>query len=170
MTPTPRTRRAGMGKQTAGIGSDMADTDAIAVAVRKIDATATVDDVAEALALLAGMKERIKDLEAELEERMVDYVSDHGSITIGETRYWVGPRKTTRCVNVPGAIQALLEATGGDFETFCTFLSSQPLKHGACREPLGEQWPFYFQTQEELELKTGQPLKRLQKADTRFLK
>lgn len=132
---------------------------------------ATVEQMAEARFLVDALKSFTRDMEKAIDERFLDIIVKHGPVTIGEVRYYEGTKKTTKCVDVYGAVQALLNALGGDLGTFCRdYLCGQPLKYGAAREPLGGAWDRFFKVEEEPKLSEGKPVKQLQKIDTRFLK
>lgn len=129
----------------------------------------------ELVASMLGEIDRLKQITRELaykvEEIACGVITQHGDIVIGEVRYYVGPEKTTKCISKGGTLEALLDAKGGDFEAVCEMLSSDPFKYGAMRAAIGEE-PFakLFKTETKVDLKTGKPLRGLQKADGRFSK
>lgn len=132
---------------------------------------ATVEQMAEARFLVDALKSFTRDMEHAIDERFLDIITKHGPVTIGDVRYYEGAKKTTKCVDVYGAVTALLSALGGDLETFCRdFLCGQPLKYGAAREPLGDDWNKFFKVEEEPKLCEGKPVRQLQKIDTRFIR
>jgi hypothetical protein len=135
-----------------------------------------VDDIALALDRISAIKARVKELESDLKERMLDKIREDGPMVIGSVKYWAGVEKTTKCRSVPAAIECALEVSGGDMERLAGVLSSNAVKHGAFRALLDEYGQAHlfeklFETVEQIVLKdNGKPAKTLQKADQRFLK
>lgn len=128
------------------------------------------DQVLELMNRVKAAKELIKQIDQYLTEKLIEYIDANGEITFGDVRYYVGPKKITKCIDVPGAVEALLIASNGDFGKLCEFFASQPLKYGACKEPLGDQWDQFFRVEEVMDLKEGKPKKALQSVNTKFLK
>ena len=146
--------------------SDIAkiETDALTIP------TMSTEQLAELLSALAGMKERIKEAEKLVDGQLIERIKESGPFILGTVKYYVGKKKTTKCVNVPGAMEALLTAVGGDWEKFTEFMASQPVKYGAAKGVLDSKtYAGLFETTEEDELKEGSA-GRLLKADTRFMK
>jgi hypothetical protein len=136
----------------------------------RISPETPTDEIARILNTLGAMKERIKEVEKLIEAQLVERINQAGPFVLGTVRYYVGKKKTTKCVNVPGALEAVLLAVGGDWEKFTEFLSSQPVKYGAAKGILdAETWGTLFKVEEEDELKEGSAA-RLMKTDTKFLK
>lgn len=129
-----------------------------------------VERVSVLLDRVKAAKDLIRQIEQYLTEKMIEYIDANGEITIGDVRYYVGPKKITKCIDVPGAVAALLIASEGDFGKLCEFFTSQPLKYGACKEPLGDQWDQFFRVEEVQDLKEGKPKKALQSVNTKFLR
>jgi hypothetical protein len=113
--------------------------------------------------------ELVQQRDAELAQR----ITVHGDLTMGDVRYYVGPVKTTKCTDTKGALEALMEATGGDWEKVVSCLASQPIKHGAASKLLpAEVYEKLFVVESKQEIKEGKPtaVEKLQKIDTRFIK
>lgn len=130
----------------------------------------TPEEVGQALGRVAAFKEAAYELDRMLKGIMLEWVEHNGPQVIGETRYYAGTKKTTKCKSNPATLDAILQATGGDMESTANLLASQPFKHGACKQALGDKWGEYFEVVEEPELKEGKPTKSLQSINTRFLK
>jgi hypothetical protein len=150
----------------------LSTADQIENQILAINDEATADHVADVLTRLDAYMQRGKALRETLEPLLTEWIKAHGELRIGEVRYYVGPKRTTKCIDVPGCVEALLIASGGDFGTLCEFFASQPLKYGACKEPLGEAWAKFFNVVVEEELKDGEvkPVKKIQRVDERFIK
>ena len=129
-----------------------------------------VDDVLAALDTLAALKARIRELDAELEAKAIEHIQEHGPITAGDIKWYVGTKKTTRCTQPKDTAEAISRAVDGDWDAFLACLTAQPFKHGACRAvlPAGD-FERCFETTEAPDLKTGKPAKELCRVDTRFV-
>ncbi len=114
----------------------------------------------------------IKRLKALCEAVMIEKIKASGALEVRPgIRYIVTVDKTTKCDNVPMAVEAILNAVGGDFTKFCGVLSSNALKHGAAKKILApEDYEKLFKVtvKDSLEEK-GEPKKKLAKIDERFL-
>src|SRR5690554_3989402 len=115
--------------------------------------------VAAVMDRLKAAEERLKQIKGFVTEKVIEWIEANGDLVIGDVRYYVGPKKITKCIDVPGAVAALLIASDGDFGKLCEFFASQPLKYGACKEPLGDQWDQFFRVEEVIDLKEGKPKK-----------
>jgi hypothetical protein len=154
-----------MTNPTTDASLDRLEADVLAVAPEL-----TVEQVADTLGRLDYMAERIKKLKADLEPRLFAYVDANGPFEIGPMRYCIKTEKKTKCVNVPGALNALLDACAGDFDELCKSLSASPIKYGDARTRLGdEKWSQFFEVIEQRTL-DDKPVKSVTKVDTRFLK
>lgn len=102
---------------------------------------------------IAAAKQVLREVEAEWERRMIERIDRDGPIKCGEILYRVGNPPKTTCLNLPGAVQAVLESVGGDFDVFCQHLSANALKHGACQKTLPpERYAELFHVEREKEL------------------
>lgn len=133
---------------------------------------ASREEVLNALNFMDALSEATRELKARLEAAAIKWIEANGELEFGDIRYYVGPNKTTKCLNLSGTLEALLTATGGDFEAVVRCLSTSAFKHGACREALPEsEYNALFKTEEVMDLKEGKPKgPRLQKVNERFLK
>jgi hypothetical protein len=146
-------------------------TDALELAIAKVQPDTSIDDVAQTLDRLAAYMERGRQLKEQLDERMLEYLeANGGEVSIGTVKYWIGFPKTTKCLDVRAAVEALLEATGGDMDAFCACLSSNALKYGACKEPLGDKWGLHFVVELKPKIENDKPKKDLQRMDTKFVR
>lgn len=143
-------------------------TEAVRVVVNRVTPAASVDEIAEALTVVESFKHIAKELEVELKRRMLEHVEENGPVKIGTIRYYAGSNRTVKCRDSGVTLEALLKATGGDVEQIAKLFASQPFKHGACRDVLGDEWAKCFETADATVLKEGKPVKELQTADVRF--
>jgi hypothetical protein len=145
------------------------NTDQIQTALARIDPASSLDLLLEAFDKLDAIRAWLKERDAEMDALALEWIRANGTLrfqrpdgTAVERR--LAKKKTTKCIDIPGTIQELLETVDGDFDRFCTFLASQPIKYGAAREALNPaMYDVLFQTTEEDDVKVV-------KIDTRFLK
>lgn len=147
-----------------------AQLEPLETAIARIEPTTPIDDVAYALNRLDSYMQFGRELKQRLEEAVIDWIQANGDLVIGDVRYYVGVRKTTKCIDVAAAVDALLAASGGDMQAFVACLASDALKHGAAKKVLGEQWDRYFKVEAKPKLENEQPKKELMKVDERFVK
>lgn len=129
----------------------------------------TLLDVGERIAALG---EILKDARQMWERKMVQQIQAHGPVKCGDTLYTVKTPPTTKCVDVPGAVQAIFVATGGDFDRFCEHLSSGAIKHGASKQTLSpEEFDRLFVVTREPELSADEATPaRLKKINLAFIR
>ena len=132
---------------------------------------AAKDVTAELLQKMDALKQRTRELAARTEEIACGVIQLHGDIVIGDIRYYVGEEKRTKCIDKPGTLEAVLTAKCGDFGAVCDMLASDPFKYGAVRTAIGDDAFNKLFTQDKvIDLKTGKPLRSLQKLDGRFIR
>jgi hypothetical protein len=129
----------------------------------------SVEQIAAVWNRLDTMKAAIRQAQDRIEQGMIEWIQQHGPVVIGDVRFYVGPKKATRCTDIAGALNALLVAVAGDVDQLVHVLAAQPFKHGAARDVLAGEFDLYFETTEQPDLKEGKPAKQLQRVDTRFL-
>ncbi len=143
-----------------------------------ITPASSIEQIATNKGILQAMKSRIRELEAQHEEQMLEYVQANGPTTIGDVRYYAGNEKDTKDHDRNGAGDALyevcLEQCGGDVhEAFRRFVSdclaSQPFKPGTAKEMLGGNFDRYFTITEKIVLKDGKPSKKVLSVPIKFL-
>lgn len=136
---------------------------ALSELARCITATAIatpLDEVLETRMKLAFMQEQIKELKARLDEKLAEWIEANGEIRFGSKRLYVGVKKDTKCRALRPAMEALLNACGGDWEQFCECMASSAIKYGAAKSVMGEEvWKEHFEVVEKTELKEGEPVK-----------
>jgi len=135
---------------------------------RAIDAVtaddATDEDFLHAMDIEATATRLLKEFKARLTDAKIQYIDKHGEVNTTTGRYYVGVKRTTKCRDVPLAVDAVLQACGGDFDQLLRCLSSQPLKHGACAAVLGDEWAQHFKVEEQQDVKTGKPARVVSKS------
>jgi hypothetical protein len=124
---------------------------------------ATIEDFLTAMDTEAGLKAIVREYSARLKDAAIEYVNNNGPVETETARYYVGTKRTTKCRDTTRAVEAVLQATGGDLDRLVGCLSSQPLKHGECEGVLGDEWDRHFAITEVPDLKTGRPQKELKR-------
>lgn len=131
---------------------------------------ALLDQVVAALDLIACLKRWVKQVDQRLEAAVIEWINKNGEIVIGDIRYYVGTQSHTKCNDIKNAVEAVLRAVGGDVDGLVACIASDGLKPGATRETVGEDaFNRLFTKIVMPDLKTGRPLERLQRIDTKFL-
>lgn len=130
---------------------------------------ASADDVLRALDFLKQLKEATAKANADMEAAVIGWINANGDLSDGQVRYYVGPNKTTKCLNVRTTLEAIFEAKDGDLDALMDCLSSNPFKPATTIKLIGPRAEECFKTEEVMDLKTGKPKgDRLQKHDPQF--
>jgi hypothetical protein len=143
--------------------------DAVRAELLKLGAKCPMDQILTARQHVQVMLDRVKNMKTFLEACMLEWIiENHADIVCGEVRWYAGTAKTVKCHNIPGALEALMVATEGDFSKLCEVLSSNAIKQGAAKKILRDDWNKFFTVAEEQDLKEGKPVKSLQTFNTAF--
>lgn len=137
--------------------------------VNEITDAASAEAIIELMNKVHWLNDRAREIKHRLDEQLIAWIDANGAIEIGDIRYYVGTKKTDKCVNVTTTIAALMGAVGGDFDEFSAALCAQPIKVGAAKKLLGDKFGELFQTIIEKDLKTGKPVRTVHRTDTRFI-
>lgn len=131
--------------------------------VLKINENCTVDQLVELMNTVQVFVDRAKDVGRALEDQIIEWCKVNGDLEHPNgNRYYCGTVTKTKCISVATTLKRLLALSELPLEDFCSaFLSSQPIKYGAAREPLGDEWGEHFSVEVVEDLKTGKPKKRL---------
>lgn len=130
---------------------------------RLLRPSATAEDFLTAMDTEAGLKAIVREYSDRLKDAAIRFINTHGPVETPTYRFYVGTAKTTKCRDTEKAVEAVLTACGGDLGTLLGCLTSQPLKHGACRGVLGDEWDRHFEVVEKEDIKTGKPVKEVKK-------
>lgn len=131
---------------------------------RLMSPTATDEDFLGAMDTEAGLKQIVREYSARLEEAAIAYIQRRGgSVETLTARFYVGTEKVTKCRDVPRAVDAVLQACGGDLDRLKQCLASGALKQGECKAVLGNEWGRHFDVTERLDMKTGKPARGVKK-------
>ena len=130
---------------------------------------ATEEQVLAALNFIAALKETTRTLASRVEAAAMVWIEANHDIESGPVRYYVAPNKTTKCRSARDALRVILEATNGDVDVIAGLLASDAWKPGTCKKLLDPStFETLFETRVTSKLETGEPVKRLQRADERF--
>lgn len=146
------------------------DTDSLNTAIVTLAPDAPTELLLEFGDKLDSLQEKLKEMRRVWENHMIDRINAEGAIKNGDILYRVGYPPTTKCVNLAGAVEAVLTTVGGDFEAFCAHLSANALKHGQCSKTLPpEKYAELFQTDRKAELQADEATpRRLSKTNLAF--
>ncbi len=133
----------------------------------QINPMATPDEVLQVYDQVLNALAAMKALKASAEERMIEWIDCNGAIETSELRYYVGDSSRTKPRSLQLVADAIMEASGGDIESFAQYLSSNPFKVGPCRTL--PQFDELFETTVTRNLKTGKPKRVLKTADKKWL-
>ena len=138
--------------------------------VAEANADTAKDMLVELRDCVLVLQQRTKALRERIDQTFVAAIEAHGPIQVGPIRYVVGIDRTTRCTDTKGTTEVLLEAVGGDLGRYCEQLVAQPYKPASVRAfipPEAYQRCFETVVRKSVE---GEPVERLMKVDTRFVK
>ena len=121
------------------------------------------------------MQERVVQsaaLAREGDAALLAWLQAHGgSLTIGDTRYYVGSDSTNKCRDNEATAGAMLAACNGDLALFAQALSANAFKVSVCKTALGEDgFKAHFDKIIKQDVKTGKPVRKVLTTDQRFLK
>jgi hypothetical protein len=135
--------------------------------VISLDVTSNKDFVLAVYDRVKFYSEEIKRVKQLCEDAMIAWIKQNGDLDAGNgVRYFCGKEKTTKCNNLPGAIEAILQASDGDFTKFCDALSSNAIKYGAAKKLLSaDKYGQLFTVTERDDLN-----EKLIKLDEKFLR
>jgi predicted protein tyrosine phosphatase len=161
------------------------DTESAELAVKKIDDSAPIEVVADALNKVNFIREMERELRKDLTARMISYIRQNGAIQIGTKKWIAGRRKETSnkdrghtlrslALAVAGAMpdsEGFLKLRMADLDLLATeFLSANAFRPGACKDALSEQvWGECFEIKFKDELREGKPALDLIELDERFV-
>ena len=129
------------------------------------------DDVVRTLLAVEHLSGLVRLALVRCREQTVEWCQKHGDLQVSPTkRYYAGTRRETKARQKLAVLEAVLEATEGDLESFSDAMSSQPFKAGHCRTLLGDDlFDELFETTVKDVMKDGVPQKTLLQADDRFV-
>lgn len=148
------------------------ETTALTTEITVLGETTPTETLLEAGDKIARLGEVYKEVKQLWEAKMIERIESFGPIQDGDWLYRVGNPPETKCVNLPGTVQALLETLGGDFDRFCEHLSSGAIKHGAARQTLADaDFHRLFTVTREPELQKDEAMpRRLNKVNVAFIR
>jgi len=109
----------------------------------------------------------IKRIQKLCEAFMIEKIKHDGPLEVREgVKYVVTTDKTTKCVDLPGTVEALMGAVDGDFSRFCGVLSANAIKTEAARKVLSiDQYEQFFKVTFKDKLEGGEKADKLIKVD-----
>lgn len=143
------------------------------LAVRELAASISVDAPPEQVADVWNRWQAFKRLVAATDEgikaSVLEWCETRGDLNVGDgQRLYAGTKKETKCISPRAALEALLEATGGDLDAVSAVLCSQPFKDAAAKLAVGERAGEFWRTDEVPDLKTGKAARELKQVNENF--
>lgn len=128
------------------------------------------DQVLTALEFVKRLGEVQRELKERVNKAAIKYIQANGDIQDGTRRFFVGPNKTTKCLDLRKTVEAVLTAAGGDIDALVDVLSTDAFKPGATKKLIKDKAKDLFETKEtnKLELEQAKPEMKLQEVDSRF--
>jgi hypothetical protein len=140
----------------------------IANPLEAITALSSIDELDEAVShangVIAGIKDMLEKCKAEYEMQLLQIIEERGAFQLGSVKYYKGVNKSNKQAPPLEILNALSDATGGDFEKIVGCLSSSAFKAGASKKILGKDSELFWSVNSDT-VKTSV----LKKIDTRFL-
>jgi hypothetical protein len=118
---------------------------------------------------IKALQAKLKEFAAEVEGALVEHISAHGDIDIGDgKRLYVGTERGYKCRDNAATFVAILGATGGDEALMAEHLASGAWKPGACKKTLGDTFGNHFEETVAQDLKTGSAKRIVKTHDPAF--
>lgn len=128
------------------------------------------------LAFKRAINERVAALLDEIDDVIVPELQAAGGCVMGEVRYYAGPDKDHKNRDLLTTVEAVFQASSGDWQAFVDCLSTNAFKAGATRklfEASGEPARFEacFETVEKWVVKEGKPTRgKVQSFNPQFVR
>ena len=133
---------------------------------------ATADDMLELITQAEAAVQFAREAKRLAEDACIAWINVHGQdLSYGDVRYYVGTESKSQAKSHEDVITAIAMLAEGDLAGVAECLSSDAWKVGSTRAKLGdEQFATLFETTKKLDLKTGKPVRGLQKVNKAFQK
>lgn len=162
-------------EKPAAIAEPPSITQLIERAIKAITVDSPAEDVFAALNMVGAIVQAAAELKQRVYAECRPWFEQHGDIQTPAIRWRLATEKTYECLGKGKVIEALLDATGGDFEKVCDCLSSNPFKEGAIKSALDEagmadKFNTLFKVGVRRDVKTDKPLKKIVCENMAFVK
>lgn len=129
-----------------------------------------VDSIAELLDRVSYVKQKIRHVDALLEDKMLCIIEERGDITVGTIRFYEGEKNTTKANSNAEVFDRVLQLSGGDLDiAFRDYMAASPFKYSAIKAAIPKhEFNALFTVTAVPELREGKPVRRLMKFDSRF--
>lgn len=130
------------------------------------------DEIARVLMAAQTLKKLAGEIETLAKQKALEHIEATGEdLAIGDTRYYAGVRKVTKCVDKSSTLEAIFRVAEGDMERAVEYFASDPFKHGQLKKDLPPvEYDLLFAVEEKVELVEGKPHKQLLSVNEAFLK
>jgi hypothetical protein len=140
----------------------------IACPLEAITGVSTIDELDQAvsngLGIIAKMKDILKDCQEEFDMQVLQIIAERGPFQLRETKFVAGVKKSPKQAPPIDILNALSDATGGDFEKIVGCLASSAFKSGASKQILGKDSKLFWSVETDALKKTV-----LKKLNTHFI-
>lgn len=131
--------------------------------------------IVEVLEKIAQAKRWLAELQREAEGKAVESLQASGGVELNGVRWYAGATKDYKPRDIKALAEAVMQASGGDWERFIQCLSSGAFKAGACRQLFeeshdGGKFGEVFDVIEKWEMREGKPQAKLQKMPLALVK
>lgn len=147
----------------------------------EIDDSAPLEKVQMFLTMREVLRQFLSAMDKDGNLRVVSWIKANGSFMLGETEYYTGPEKKTKCTDVRGAAMALMGITGEivdpgsgevvSLENLVDALSTDAFKPATAMKMLGIRAREFFEIVVKDKLKKDLTERsELRKSNTRFIR
>jgi hypothetical protein len=138
--------------------------------VTQMSPSSPLEELCGAIDAADWLLARAKTIDQLMKQIAMAWIERNGEFDIGEMHYSVGYTSTVKCLNVPQAGHAVLEAAGGDVDRLLEVLVAQPYKHATVRNLIDQRiYGRLFIPHRTGRLINGIPEPLLKCTDKRFL-
>lgn len=137
------------------------------LSVAQLTTEASAEKVAEVLGEVEFVARQLKELRANLDAALLEWVTTNGELVIGDQKFYAGTKSVTKCTDQRAALEAIINATAGDLDAIAAVLASGAFKYGTARS-LGEEVARFFETTTVPDLKTGLPVREVKTINLKY--
>lgn len=140
--------------------------------VLDLEPAASVEEALDLWNRVERAKSLLREVSRDMEAQFLAWLQTQPgqSVECGDLRYYVGSKKTVKCIDTIAALNAVVDAAGMDPDAIGGCLAAQPFRFGATKKLIGEAvYAALFDETVEPDLMTGKPRRVVKVVDQRFL-
>ena len=135
-------------------------------AISVMPGEATRDEITAALDAADQARREARQVSDAIEAIAKDWIAENGEVVIGETRYYVGPKKTIKPRSIALIFETLHKRGTADL---LACLSSDPFKQGTVKKTVGQEvWDTLYEVKVDVNLEAGELTEKIKKANDAF--